>query len=189
MLDLAVTFLVSELNSYLVARTGTDFGSAEASLIVDDAGKWGIKEDRLGVALVNVDEERVHRGQLPESVLVDGQTVTRQPALRLNLTVIVAANFQVYEMGLKYLGLVLTFFQAHPTFTTEQFPSLGGAIERLNVELQSLSFEQLNQVWAVIGGKQLPSVIYKVRTVVLQDVAPMSVAPPVREVFATIRER
>jgi hypothetical protein len=42
MLDLAVTFLVSELNSYLVARPGTDFGAADVGPIVDDVGKWAI---------------------------------------------------------------------------------------------------------------------------------------------------
>ena len=189
MLDLAVTFLVSELNSYLVARTGSDFGAAEVGPIVDDVGKWAINEDHLGVALFNVEEERVHRGQLPETVLVDGQTVTRQPSLRLNLTIIVAAHFQKYDEGLKYLGLVLTFFQSHPTFTREQSPSLDPRFERLSIELQSLSFEQLNQVWAVIGGKQLPSTIYRVRTVVLQDQEPIGVAPPVLEVFAIVKGR
>ena len=61
------------------------------------------------------------------------------------------------------------YFQAHSSFTFEEYPALDPRIGKLTVELQSLNYEQLNQVWAFIGGKQLPSAIYKFRMVVLQD--------------------
>jgi hypothetical protein len=74
--------------------------------------------------------------------------------------------------------LVLTYFQSHPAFTPDEFPALDPGIEKLVVELQSLNFEQLNQIWAFIGGKHLPSVIYKVRMVALQDQVQKTVQPP-----------
>jgi hypothetical protein len=46
-------------------------------------------------------------------------------------------------------------------------------------KLQSLSYEQLNQMWGFIGGKQLPSVIYKFRMVIVQDTEPSAYLPPV----------
>jgi len=51
---------------------------------------------------------------------------------------------------------------------------------------QSLSFEQLNQLWATIGGKQLPSVVYRIRLVAVQDVEPVAIQRPVTEVSAAI---
>ena len=39
MLDQALTFLVSELNAYLLARTSSDFGAARLGRLVDDSGK------------------------------------------------------------------------------------------------------------------------------------------------------
>jgi hypothetical protein len=63
-----------------------------------------------------------------------------------------------------------------------EYPALDRSIEKLTTELQSLSYEQLNQIWAFIGGKQLPSVIYKVRMVSLQGIVPTVIQPPIMEI-------
>jgi hypothetical protein len=193
MLDVALNFLTAELNSYLVARgarTGTDeIGKVEVGRIVDDAGKWAIKDDHVGAALIHIEEERVLRGQLPETIVSNGKHIVLEPKLKLNLHVLFAAKFQKYDEGLRSLSLVLTFFQSHPTFTPDAHPGLDARIERLTVELLSLSYEQLNQVWAFLGAKHLPSAIYKVRMVALQDSAPATVQEPLSEIKTTIYDR
>jgi len=125
------------------------------------------------------------RAQLPETITSAGKHVVLEPKLKLNLHVLFAAKFQKYDEGLRSLSLVLTFFQSHLTFTNSAYPGLDPRIERLAVELQSLSYEQLNQVWAYLGAKHLPSAIYKIRLVALQDVAPVAVQQPVAELTAT----
>ena len=189
MLDLALKFLVKELDTYLLSRTGSAFGEAEIGRLVDDSGKWAIKEDHLGAALINVEEERTLKNQRPETVFINGANVVLEPALKINLSVLFAANFQRYDHALHYLSHVLTFFQAHPSFTQDRYPDLDPQIERLNVELQSLGYEQLNQLWAYLGGKYLPSVVYRVRMVVLQDAEPAAVQPPVTAIDARIHSR
>src|SRR5262249_39906126 len=94
MIDLALQFLVSELNAYLLARTGTEFGKAETGRLVDDTGKWVTKEDQIGVSLVNVEEERITRVQTPQPAFVSGRQVILEPELRINLHVLFAANFK-----------------------------------------------------------------------------------------------
>ena len=123
MIDVALKFLVAELNGFLFARTGTA-GVADLSRIVDDTGKVAIPPASLGVALVNIDEERVMKSHLPSTVLIDGRQVLLQPELKLNLTIIIAANFVKYEDALRQLSWVLTFFQSHLGFTRDRFPSL-----------------------------------------------------------------
>jgi hypothetical protein len=182
MLDLTFKFLAAELNTYLMARTGSDFGQAEVGRLVDDAGKWAVKEDHIGLALLSLEEERAAKGQLPEGTLLNGRYVTLEPALRLNLYLVAAAHFKQYDVGLRYLSFVLTFFQSRPLFTPERFPAIDPRIERLAVDLFSPGFEQLNQIWAFIGGKQLPSAIYRLRLVALQDLEPAAVGPPILEI-------
>jgi hypothetical protein len=189
MLDVALKFLAKELNSYLLSRTGSSFGEVEIGRLVDDTGKWAVKEDHLGAALVNVEEERTLRSQRPETVLVNGSQVVLEPPLKLNLHVIFAASFQRYDHALHYLSHVLTFFQARPVFTQDRYPDLDPQIERLTAELLSLGYEQLNQLWAFIGGKHLPSAVYKIRLVTLQDVEPAAVQPPITSVEARIHSR
>ena len=189
MIDLALQFLVSELNSFLLSRTGTEFGKAELGRLVDDNGKWVVKENQIGIALLNIEEERTTRTQTPQPTFMSGRQVMLQPELKLNLHVMFAANFQNYDQGLRQLSNVLTFFQARPVFVQDEYPSLDARVSRLAVDLISLSYEQLNQVWAFIGGKQLPSVLYRVRLVVLQDVQPDTIQPPVTTIVGTFHGR
>lgn len=193
MLDVALNFLTTELNAYLVARgarKATDeIGKAEVGKLVDDAGKWVISDDHIGVSLIHIEEDRVMRSQLPEAVLSRGRQVFLEPQLKLNLHVLFAARFQKYDEGLRSLSLVLTFFQSHVTFTPDIYSGLDPRIERLTAELLPLSYEQLNQIWAFIGAKQLPSAIYKVRMVALQDLEPTAVVPPVSELQTAVVAR
>ena len=189
MLDVALGFLVKSLNSYLVARTGGSFGDAQATKLVDDAGKWAVKEDHVGVSVISLEEERALKSHLPETVFVNGRQVLLEPELKINLHVVFAANFKQYDHALRYVGHVLTYFQANPTFTPDEHAGLDPRIERLTLELQSLSYEQLNQIWAFIGGKQLPSVIYRVRMVTLRDSAPDQVGAPITRIDTTLHGR
>ena len=77
-----------------------------------------------------------------------------------------------YIEGLKQLSKVIGFFQARNVFTKEAFPllaSIDPAIEKLVVELYSYSFEQMYNFWSVIGTSYLPSVLYKVRVLKIQE--------------------
>jgi hypothetical protein len=189
MLDVALKFLARELNSYLLSRTGSDFGQVEIGRLVDDTGKWAVKEDHIGAVLVNVEEERTLKSQLPEKTLVNGSLVVLEPPLKLNLHVLFAANFQRYDHALHYLSHILTFFQAHPFFNQDRYPDLDPRIRKLTAELIALSYEQLNQLWAYIGGKYLPSAVYRFRLISLQDVEPSAVQPPITSVDAVVHSR
>src|SRR6185503_1505512 len=68
MIDSALKFLVNELNAYLFARTGVSTGGVDLGRLVDDTGKVAIKDDSIGAALVNVEEERTLKSQLPDTV-------------------------------------------------------------------------------------------------------------------------
>ena len=104
MLDVAANFLVKELNAYLLARTGGTFGSALLSRVVDDAGKWAIPDDQIGIAVVNVEEERALKSQLPQPVYSNGQQVVLEPEIKLNVYLLFAANFKQYDQGLREIG-------------------------------------------------------------------------------------
>jgi len=178
-IDLAAKFLVEELNTFLQSRTGSDAaGIVKLGKIVDEAGKYPA-ETGLYAVLINIEEERIFKSQLPEYTYIDGQHVVLEPELKLNLHLLFAAHFAFYDQSLKYLSYLLTYFQAHSVFTSEVYPALDPRIGKLTAELQSLNYEQLNQLWAFVGAKQLPSVLYKVRMVILQDEGERTIQPPI----------
>ena len=74
---------------------------------------------------------------------VNGQHVINEPDLKLNLYIMFAANFKVYEEALKYLSYILLFFQTHPFFDQQVFPDLDPRIDKLTAELQSPTLRAL----------------------------------------------
>ena len=189
MLDIALQFLKNELNSFIKLRTGSSTDIINLCQVVDETGKYAIKSETIGIALINIEEERVIKAQLSDYSSVNGQHLKREPELKLNLYVMIAANFTHYDVSLKYLSFALTYFQSHRFFSASEYPSLDPQIARLIVELQSLGYEQLNQIWAYIGGKQLPSVIYKIRLVAIQDQIFTAIPPPLTTISANLHRR
>jgi hypothetical protein len=191
MIDTAIKFLKDELNTYFLTQTGSD-SVVEMGKLVDEAGKYPQEiQNKICTSIINIEEERIFKSQIPEHIYANGQHIVLEPELKINLHVIFAANFdfKLYDQSLRYLSYVLTYFQSHPSFTSEVYPALDSRIEKLTVELQSLNYEQLNQIWAFIGGKQLPSVVYKIRLVSLQDITPTAIQPPVTKIDTSLNAK
>ncbi|MFK8016021.1 MAG: DUF4255 domain-containing protein [Gammaproteobacteria bacterium] len=90
--------------------------------------------------------------------------------LNINLTLLLSANYEKnYAGGLKMLSLVMRYLQAHPLFTRQNAPALPVPLERLAVEWHDLNLESLNNLWSVMGGSYRPSVVYKLRMLVIED--------------------
>ena len=154
MLDSVLKFFADEVNGYLRARTGLIDDKIVLSAVVDENGKYAIKDDFVGISIINIEEEATIKNQLPDSIYSNGQHVILPPALRLNIYVMFAANFKFYDQALKYISYILTYFQANRLFVPAQFSAMDESLERLVVDFQALNYDQLNQVWAYIGAKQ-----------------------------------
>lgn len=187
MLDSVLKFFADEINAYLQTQGGALGGTpVKASAIVGDDGKYTIEDDHVAVTIINLEEEAAAKEQLPHTTYQDGQTVTLEPALNLNLYLLFAARFTHYDQAIKYLSHILTYFQARRVFTREKYAAMNRGLSRLVVELQRVDYEQLNQIWAFIGAKHLPSVIYRIRMVPVQEGAQTGVRPPVIRVHAHV---
>ncbi len=186
MIDAALKFIADQVNAQLRKRTGASLGEASCGPLVDDKGAWVQPLDTL---LFQIDEERALREQVPSRVIVGGREVVMPPPLKLNLVVVIAARFQQYDQALRTLSLVLGYFQSHPLFTPSDSPALPAGIDRLAIELQSYGPEQLNQMWTCFGGKHLPSVVYRLRMVVLQDDEPSGTGAPITQIDTVLHGR
>lgn len=168
MIDKALDFLRGELNSYLKLKTGDD-KKINLSAIVNQAGASVVKDETIGMMMVNIEEERSMKEQLPQTVMVNGQYSFINPELRLNLYVVFASNHADHTEALKLLSHVVRFFQGRNVFENQEFPQMGEDIEKLIADLYSLNFEQQNQLWASLGAKYMPSLVYRVRMVVINE--------------------
>lgn len=126
-------------------------------------------ENHLLLTLINIEEENVLKNNYPSQQL-GAALVTQPPALFLNLYLLFAANFAKYEEALKHIGYVIRFFQPRPPFAIADPDT--GQLYKVNLTLHHIGFENLNNLWTVLGGKYLPSVLYKARLVMVQDGPP-----------------
>lgn len=189
MLDVAFKFLAAEVNAHLLKRTGSALGKVQLTNLVNDKGEWVLAEGNVGMTLLAVEEERVLREQLPERAFRPGGEVLLQPPLKLNPLVLFAARYKDYDQSLHFLSHVLTFFQANPAFSADSHPGLDPRILKLAVEMLSYGPEQLNQTWAYLGSKYLPSVIYRLRMLVLQDDEPADFGRPITRIDLALHDR
>jgi len=68
--------------------------------------------------------------------------------------------------SLRYISLVIEFFQAHNTFASSNTPLLSTSIDKLFVEFSNVGIEDISKLWSNIGTNYVPSVSYKVKHVV-----------------------
>jgi hypothetical protein len=174
-LDLTLKFLADEINQYLVLQPGLIIGDmslvmASASRIFDaDSNNVDTPlANKAIISLVNVEEDRIGRQQEAFTKTTSGVAYANPP-VKLNLYVLLVMNLKSHEQALKWLSCIIRFFQFQPVFTPLSHPALNPAITQLNVEMVSLSFEQANQLWSTLGGKYLPSVLYKIRQVTVDE--------------------
>jgi Pvc16 N-terminal domain len=164
-IELALACLAKELDAHLHARSGTAPGFVTLTRLVGDDGRWAIAGDGVGIMLVNVHLDRASKAAPASGPLELGEPSAPGSRLNLNLSMLVAARSRDYAAGLGHLSRVLGFFHAHPVFSRAQYPALGEAVEMVEVTLEPLDYEQLDHVWAFVGGKQVPSAVYRVRLI------------------------
>jgi hypothetical protein len=124
------------------------------------------------LSLVNVEEDRVAKQQENYTVS-DISAIYKSPPLYLNLYVLFAVNknssLKDYEDSLLWLGHIIQFFQYQQVFTPGTHPNLNEKIQKIIIDLHSLNFEQVNNLWGTLGGKYLPSALYKIRQITIDE--------------------
>lgn len=193
MIDQVLTVIVGFLNDH-IGTMAPDVVLGNLSMTdssVDDGTKIN---DSVVVSVVNIQQESTLRNLPANRQIMDanGQPrgVARNPPLLLNVFVLIGANKSQYDVGLQRISQVLGFFQANPIFTGVEIPALPEmGVDRIIFDLHSTSFEELNQIWSIMGGKYIPSVIYKMRMAYIDSVDEDIEVPLVKSIEATFRNK
>lgn len=175
----ALQILRKELEEFLKPVTANDDRVVElgnvAPLDKMQGEANGNDSNKVLITLINVREEKtLKNGPFSRRNDTTLQTEYFNPAVFLNLHILVSANQVNYANALIYLSRIAVFFQSKQVFThlnsvevtdsevpaTEQMETF-----KLILDLYSPSFEELNHIWGTLGGKQVPSLVYAVRLV------------------------
>ena len=164
MIDTVLESMTDRLNSYFSNRfmTGDDF--VIISNLANLDGTSAVTEsDKVILTLANIQEEAVNNRP-------GNMTLLEAPA-NINLHVLISTYFieDNYADSLKYLSGVVSFFQANRVFNHSNSPGLDPEIDKISFEIANLDIQGLSNLWGIIGGKYLPSVLYKVRMVPIRE--------------------
>lgn len=178
----AFILLKNQLAAYIASLN--DGGSEQDVVLgnvaaLDNTDASADMEKRLILSLVNIEEESTLKNTPNFTRSLTGITYRNAPVF-LNLYMLVTAHFDSYESALERLSNTIQFFQSKSSFTLLNAPAdsllqdshfTAGVYDDMQVHLElfSLSFEQLNHLWGSLGGKQWPSVLYKVRLVRIEE--------------------
>lgn len=176
MINEALKFISDEVNKYLSVKLGpvTDprlvLGNVARLQDSDQGGTTNPLANKAILSLVNIEEDRISKSPDNFRRNLDNNGVTyKNPRIHLNLYCLFSINRNNYDDSLKWLSLIVQFFQYRNVFSRENSPAMDDKLERLVIDLYSMNFEQVNHLWATLGGKYYPSALYKLRLVVIDD--------------------
>ncbi len=186
MIDNVLKIIANEVNKYIVRKLDPDRDPSSTKRIatgnvtkVQESDSSGSRTDSIAapgiLTLVNMEEERDSKPN--NFVRVNDKIEYRNPKINLSLYCLFSVNHTSYDTSLQYLSLIVQFFQYksvidHKNTPPENGLALDHKINKLIIDMISMNSEQVNHLWATLGGKYLPSVLYKVRMLTIEDDTP-----------------
>ncbi len=164
--------VVSELNNYLASKLDGESNKVVIGNLINQDGTIGLKEEnKIVCSLINIERDgsrqTYYHGQMPP--------------VAVNLYVIFYAYFTAanYLEALKFISGVITFFQSRSSFEGYNTPYLPNSAEKILVELENIHWRELGNIFQYLGIKYTPSVIYKIRTLRLDEDNLNNEIPPI----------
>ena len=137
--------------------------------------------------LINIEEEKTLRPPNRfEGLIRNGIKTSINPNININILVLFVSRFSDYEQSLKFLSLIVKFFQRNPILDHQNTPVLSPEIDKLKIELITLPVSQQNELWSSLRTSYIPSVLYKISLLVFQDTEGVEYVPETNQLQTTV---
>ncbi len=171
-----IQIITEQVNNYLdeIGLDKTVVAENIAFLESQNETVSGNLEDKVALTLINLDEEAALKN-FPNHTIENSKTIYKNNIINLNLYLLFSANRNKYINSLNDISKIIAFFQGKKLFTQANtiYNRNNVAMSnidnfRFSVELYTPTFEELNYIWGTLGGKQLPSALYKVSMIQIE---------------------
>lgn len=135
------------------------------------SGEFELPDNSICMSLLNIEEELSIKNAMIQKKVIDGKIFKQNPAINLNIYVIFIANFKKdYVIELNSINKIIEFFHEKPVFSAGNTVGLKDLkLEEVKFTLNTLPMEKQHDIWNLLGGKYLPSVLYKVGMITVQE--------------------
>ncbi|OYQ36191.1 hypothetical protein CHU95_05210 [Niveispirillum lacus] len=166
MLDRALLFIRDTLDAHLRSTLSLSEPIVVLNHLQTGEGATSQKnQNRVIMALTKIEYEP-SRQFYNEKIGSSGKT-NKPPAQYFNLNIMMAANFDDYIESLKVMSNVIMFFQANSSFKRSLLPNMPAELSLLEIEIENTSDAKSFEIWSALGATYLPSLIYKVRRLII----------------------
>lgn len=160
MIHNVLNLIAEQLNEFMRNELNLSEDMVVVNSLVDLKGDPNMQiENRVCLFLQRIEEEKVAKSGGFQA------NPGMAPPVRVSLHLVFAANFPDpnYREALRFISLVLEFFQGRGTFDRSNAPGLPPGLDKLTFDLLDLDYQEMNNLWSLIGAKFIPSLVYKVR--------------------------
>lgn len=172
MIAAAITGIAGQLNQSLRRsfKVGEDL-VVVSNLTEPDGNLVSQVSNKLALFLVNLEKDTLPYRPSALSHANMGRAGLSQAPVHLNLMLMFAATFSGtnYPEALKFISHTIGFFQSRPLFDHQNTPELDPRIDKLMLDIENLGISDLSNLWGILGGKYMPSVLYRMRMVAIDS--------------------
>lgn len=195
MIDNVLDVIKEEVDTFLKLKMKDTKGQfIHLAPVVDQDGKSSLSENTICMSLVKIEEDRINMSEAKQAEYTPSGVRYYNSPVKLNLYVLFSASIsggqeKNYKEALKRISMVIAFFQSKNVFTTTNTPRLDYSVGKLAAELFNMSMEEQNNLWGMLGGVYRPSVLYKFKSLLIQEKQAVSSGSPVLEKDIEIKNK
>ena len=189
MIDTAINHIASNVNQHLMRTFGLNEDVVVVSNILEQDGTVATHvNNKIVVSLVNIEKESVALNNARQAPVSAMRRTVSNPPIYVNLYLMFASYFSGgnYQEGLKFISNTIHYLQGQSVFDQRNSPQLDRNIDKLVMDIHNLDITDLSNLWGVLSGKYLPSVLYKVRMVTVDAGAVKDQIPSVTKPGASL---
>lgn len=160
MIHKVVPSVIASLNEYIRNEYNLQENMIVLTNPVDMNGKLNPQIDnKLCVFVQHFEEEKLLKNAAYQA------NAGMNPPMHFNVYLMFIANFPDpnYLESLRFISIVLEFFQGIRVFDRSNTPMLSANVEKIAFEYVNLDTEAMRNIWGMIGLKYMPSLIYKLK--------------------------
>lgn len=170
--------IVGELSEFLQSRLGISEDQIVLGSVVNQDGSVAVEGNKLVVSLINIDRDG--------SKSFSNNLSNSNPPVYINLYLLFAATYSSsninnrdYIEALKMISGVIGFFQGRNVFDHHMTPDWPSDANKVVMEIEDIEFRELVNMWSQTGAKYVPSVVYKLRSLNMDEDLITDDIPPV----------
>jgi len=167
--------LLHKLNQHVKLRTGLSKDLVVSATSVHS----NLLNNKIIMSLVDIDMEtglNVGTNYIEHG----NRFLSKNNPVTFKINLLFASHFADLELdGLKYLALIIGFFQANNCIKINIDPSRQ---EMLSASILNLTEENKSAMWSRIGASYMPSIVYKISSISIEDLDHGILVPKVTDI-------